>query len=39
VAHVCNPSYTGSRDQEEHSSRTARADSLREPILKIPNTK
>jgi hypothetical protein len=36
VAHTCNPSYSGGRDQEDHGSR---ADSLRHPIWKISNTK
>jgi hypothetical protein len=33
------PSYSGSRDQEKCSSKSARANSLRDPISKIPNTK
>jgi hypothetical protein len=28
VAHVCNPSYSGGRDQEDHSSRPAQANNL-----------
>jgi hypothetical protein len=39
VADTCNPSFSGDRDQEEHGSKTARANSSRDPILKIPNTK
>jgi hypothetical protein len=35
VAH----SYSGGRDQEDHSSKPARANSSQDPILKIPNTK
>jgi hypothetical protein len=34
VAHTCNPSYSGGRDQEDHSLKPARANSLRDPILK-----
>jgi hypothetical protein len=34
-----NPSYLGGRDQEDQGSKPARANSLRDPILKIPNTK
>jgi hypothetical protein len=29
VAHSCNPSYSGGRDQEDHSSKPAWANSLR----------
>jgi hypothetical protein len=36
VAQACNPSYLGGRDQEDHSSKPAWANSLRDPILKIP---
>jgi hypothetical protein len=39
VAHACNPSYSGDRDQEDLSSKPARANSWRDPISKIPNTK
>jgi hypothetical protein len=39
VAHACNPSYLGGRDQEDHGSRLAQANSLCDAILKIPNTK
>jgi hypothetical protein len=38
VAHNCNPSYSGSRDQEDHSLRPALANSWRDPILKMLNT-
>jgi hypothetical protein len=34
VAHAYNPSYSGSRDQEDRSSNPALANSLRGPILK-----
>jgi hypothetical protein len=37
VAHVCNPSYSGGRDQEDRGSRPAQANSLQDPISKIPN--
>jgi hypothetical protein len=36
VAHACNPRYSGSRDQEDHGSKPALANSLREPISKNP---
>jgi hypothetical protein len=28
VAHICNPSYTGGRDQEDHGSKPVWANSL-----------
>jgi hypothetical protein len=34
VAHTCNPSYSGGRDQEDHGSKPAQANSLQDPILK-----
>jgi hypothetical protein len=34
VAHTCNPSYSGGRDQEDHGSKPAHANSLRDPISK-----
>jgi hypothetical protein len=34
VAHTCNPSYSGGRDQEDRSSKPAQANSSRDPILK-----
>jgi hypothetical protein len=34
-----NPSYSGSRDQEDHLLKPAWANSLQDPISKIPNTK
>jgi hypothetical protein len=37
VAHTCNPSYSGGRDQEDLSLKPAQENSLRDPILKIPN--
>jgi hypothetical protein len=39
VAQVCSPSYSGSRDQEDLSSKPAQANSPKDPILKIPSTK
>jgi hypothetical protein len=34
VAHVCNPSYSGGRDQEDHGSKPAWAYSSARPISK-----
>jgi hypothetical protein len=34
VAHACNPSYAGGRDQEDRSSESAQANSLRDRISK-----
>jgi hypothetical protein len=34
VAHACNPSYSGSRDQEDHRSKLAQANSWRDPSQK-----
>jgi hypothetical protein len=34
VAHTCNPSYTGSRGQEDHGSKPAQANSSQDPISK-----
>jgi hypothetical protein len=39
TAPVCNPSYSGGRDQEDHSSKSDPANRLKDPISKIPNTK
>jgi hypothetical protein len=39
TAHACNPSYSGGRDQEDHSLKPAQANSLQDPISKIPNIK
>jgi hypothetical protein len=36
VAHACNPSYLGGRDQEDQDSNSAQANSLRDPNLKYP---
>jgi hypothetical protein len=38
VAHACNPSYSGGRDQEDHSSKPVLANSSGDPISKIFNT-
>jgi hypothetical protein len=37
VAHAYNPSYSESRDQEDHSSKPAWANSLGDPISKKPS--
>jgi hypothetical protein len=34
VAPVCDSSYSGGRDQEDHSSKPALANSLQDPISK-----
>jgi hypothetical protein len=34
VAHTSNPNYSGDRNQKDRSSKTAQANSLRDPILK-----
>jgi hypothetical protein len=39
VAHSCNPSYSGGRDQEDCSLKPAWTNSLQEPILKNPSQK
>jgi hypothetical protein len=36
VAHACNPSYLGGRDQEDFSSRPTLANSSQDPISKNP---
>jgi hypothetical protein len=36
VAHTCNPSYSGGRDQEDPGSKSARENSPRDPISKNP---
>jgi hypothetical protein len=38
VAHTCNPNYSGGRNQEDHSSKPAWENSLRDPISKKPFT-
>jgi hypothetical protein len=39
VTHTYNPSYSGGRDQEDHSSKPPQANSLQDPISKNPMTK
>jgi hypothetical protein len=39
VAHTFNPNYSGGRDQEDCGSKPARANSSKDPILKIPIAK
>jgi hypothetical protein len=39
VAHACNPSYSGGSNQEDWGSKPAQANSLRNPNVKIPDTK
>jgi hypothetical protein len=39
VAHSCNSSYCRDRDQEDHGSKPAWTNSLRDPILKKLITK
>jgi hypothetical protein len=39
VAHACNPSYSGGRDQEDHRSKPAQANSSGDPIWKNPSQK
>jgi hypothetical protein len=39
VSHTYNPSYSGGRDQEDHGSKPACANSLRDPISKNTLTK
>jgi hypothetical protein len=40
VAHTCNPSYSGGRDQEDQGSKPARGNSSgKNPIWKNPSQK
>jgi hypothetical protein len=39
VAHTCNSSYSGGRDQEDLSSKPAWANSSQDPISKNPSQK
>jgi hypothetical protein len=39
VAHACNPSYSGGRDQEDRGSKPAWVNSSLDPNSKILNTK
>jgi hypothetical protein len=34
VAHACNPSFSGGRDQEDHSSKPSPGKQFRRPYLK-----
>jgi hypothetical protein len=34
VAHACDPSYSGGRDQEDHGLKPAQGNSSQDPILK-----
>jgi hypothetical protein len=34
MAHTYNPSYSGGRNQEDHSSKSPQANSLQDPISK-----
>jgi hypothetical protein len=38
AAHACNPSYSGGRDQEDHGSKPAWANSFWDPTSKKPIT-
>jgi hypothetical protein len=39
VAHTCNPSYSGSKDQEDQGSKPAWANSSARPYLEKPHYK
>jgi hypothetical protein len=39
MAHTCNPSSSGGRDQEDRGLKLAQANSSQDPISKIPITK
>jgi hypothetical protein len=39
AAYIYNPSYSGSRDQEDHGSKPAQANNSWDPILEKPFTK
>jgi hypothetical protein len=39
VAHACNPSHSGGREQENRGSKPSGANSSRDPISKKPFTK
>jgi hypothetical protein len=38
VAHACNPSYSGGREQEDHGPKAVQANSSQDSILKKPDT-
>jgi hypothetical protein len=39
MVHAYNPSYSGGRDQENRGSKSALANSSKDPISEIPITK
>jgi hypothetical protein len=39
MAHTCNLSFSGGRDQEDHGSKPAQANSSMKPYLEKPFTK
>jgi hypothetical protein len=39
VAHTCNPSYSGGRDQQDHGLKPAQGNSSWDPISKNPSQK
>jgi hypothetical protein len=39
VAHACNPSYSGGRDQEDRGLKPVQANSSKDPISKILSQK
>jgi hypothetical protein len=39
VAHACNLSYSGGRDQEDHGLKPDQANNLQDPISKNPSQK
>jgi hypothetical protein len=39
VAHACNPSYSGGRNQKDYGSKPAQANSSQDPILRTVITK
>jgi hypothetical protein len=39
VAHICNPSYSGGRDQEGYGLKPTQANNSQDPILKKPSAK
>jgi hypothetical protein len=39
MAHTCNPSYSGGRDQEDHSSKAVQANSCKTLSWKNPSQK
>jgi hypothetical protein len=36
VAHACNPTYSGGRDQEDHGSKPVQASSSQDPVSTKP---